>query len=54
MITACRQARRCGGDLGAGSYRVEGMKFNMTGWWELRFAITAPAGSDDVVFNVKL
>ena len=27
--------------LGAGKYRVEGVKFTMSGWWELRFAITA-------------
>ena len=38
----------------AGTYRVEGLKFTMTGWWQLRFAITAPAGSDNAVFNVKL
>ena len=30
------------------------MKFTMSGWWELRFAITAPAGSDNAVFNVTL
>ena len=41
-------------DLGAGKYRVEGLKFTMTGWWQLRFAITAPAGSDNAVFNVTL
>jgi hypothetical protein len=41
-------------DLGAGKYRIEGLKFTMTGWWELRFAITAPSGSDNTVFNVKL
>ena len=40
--------------LGAGRYRVEGVKFTMSGWWELRFAITAPAGSDNAVFNVML
>ena len=40
--------------LGAGKYRVEGVKFTMSGWWELRFAITAPAGSDNAVFNVML
>jgi hypothetical protein len=40
--------------LGGGQYRVEGMKFTMAGWWQLRFAITAPAGSDSAVFNVKI
>ena len=41
-------------DQTAGEYRVEGLKFTMTGWWELRFAITAAAGGDSAVFNVKL
>jgi hypothetical protein len=41
-------------NLGSGKYRVDGMKFTMSGWWELRFAITAPAGSDNAVFNVAL
>ena len=42
------------GHLGAGKYRVEGVKFTMSGWWQLRFAISAAAGSDSAVFNVKL
>jgi len=41
-------------NLGDGRYRVEGMKFSMPGWWELRFDITAPAGSDTVTFNLVL
>jgi hypothetical protein len=41
-------------NLGGGKYRVDGMKFTMSGWWELRFAITATAGSDNAVFNVTL
>lgn len=40
--------------LGDGRYRVEGMKFTMRGLWELRFAISAPAGSDEAVFNLVL
>ncbi len=40
--------------LGDGRYRVEGVKFTMTGWWELRFDISSAAGSDAVVFNVVL
>ena len=40
--------------LGGGKYRIEGLKFTMSGWWELRFAITAPAGSDKAVFNMVL
>jgi hypothetical protein len=40
--------------LGEGRYRVEGMKFNMGGWWVLRFAISSPAGADEAVFNLTL
>ena len=40
--------------LGEGHYRVEGVRFNMGGWWELKFAISAPPGDDTVVFNIVL
>ncbi|TIS90554.1 FixH family protein [Mesorhizobium sp.] len=40
--------------LGDGRYRIGGLKFTMSGWWQLRFAISAAAGSDTVVFNVVL
>ncbi|TGT35104.1 FixH family protein, partial [Mesorhizobium sp. M8A.F.Ca.ET.167.01.1.1] len=36
--------------LGEGRYRIDGIKFTMSGWWQLRFAISAAAGSDSVVF----
>ncbi|TIW92933.1 MAG: auxin-binding protein, partial [Mesorhizobium sp.] len=35
-------------------YRIDGLKFTMSGWWQLRFAISAAAGSDTVVFNIVL
>ena len=41
-------------DLGAGSYEVEGMRFNMGGWWEFKLAIRAAAGTDSVTFNLDL
>lgn len=41
-------------ELGNGRYTVDGMKFNMSGWWVLRFRISSPAGDDDVAFNLKL
>ena len=41
-------------DLGDGRYAVEGLKFHMNGWWVLRFDISAGAGSDHVVFNLRL
>lgn len=40
--------------LGEGRYRIEGMKFSMSGWWELRFDISAAQGSDTVTFNLVL
>ncbi len=40
--------------LGTGRYRIEGVKFNMGGWWELKFAVSAPPGEDRAVFNVLL
>ncbi|NUO65564.1 MAG: auxin-binding protein [Gemmatimonadaceae bacterium] len=41
-------------DLGKGDHLVEGMKFNMGGWWVVKFSVAAAAGRDSVVFNVKL
>jgi hypothetical protein len=38
-------------ELAEGSYLMEGMKFSMTGWWEIRLAIQAAEGADTVVFN---
>ena len=40
--------------LGGGDYLVEGMKFNMGGWWEVTFPVRATAGADTLVFNLAL
>ncbi|WP_269929629.1 FixH family protein [Aminobacter sp. HY435] len=40
--------------LGDGRYRIEGMKFSMTGWWQLKLAIAAPSGVDEATFNLVL
>lgn len=40
--------------LGQGRYLVEGMKFNMRGWWTLDLAIDGPKGTDTVTFNLVL
>jgi hypothetical protein len=40
--------------LGEGRYRIEGVRFNMSGWWEFTFDIKAAAGDDSVVFNLTL
>jgi hypothetical protein len=42
------------GALGDGRYRIEGVRFNMSGWWELKLAIAADGASDDVTFNLVL
>jgi hypothetical protein len=42
------------GALGNGDYRVEGMKFQMGGWWVIDFDITANNQTDRVSFNLVL
>ncbi len=39
----------------AGVYLIDGVKFSMTGEWELRFAIDGTAGSDTAIakFNIQ-
>lgn len=39
-------------NLGDGDYLVEGVRFNMTGWWEMKFDISANGQSDTITFNV--
>jgi hypothetical protein len=38
-------------EVADGTYLMEGMKFSMTGWWEIKLAIQAADGSDTAVFN---
>ena len=40
--------------LGNGMYEIEGLRFSMGGWWELKLAIDSPAGTDSVTFNLSL
>jgi hypothetical protein len=40
--------------LGNGKHVVEGMKFNMGGWWVVKLTIDGAKGSDVVTFNLKL
>ena len=40
--------------LGDGRYQLEGLRFNMGGWWELKLAIDAANGRDEVTFNLAL
>ncbi len=41
-------------DLGNGDYQVEGMKFQMGGWWEVKFNISAGDLTDTITFNLTL
>ena len=39
-------------DLGGGDYLLEGVKFSMAGWWELKLNIDDGEQSDQVTFNL--
>lgn len=41
-------------ELGDGRYRLDGMKFSMSGWWEMKLAINSPLGADKVTFNTVI
>ena len=41
-------------NLGNGDYLVEGMKFNMTGYWELRISVESGGTRDVAVFELTL
>ena len=41
-------------NLGNGDYLVEGMKFQMQGWWEVRFNINAGGQTDTITFNFTM
>lgn len=38
----------------AGVYALEGLRFNMSGWWEIALTVATPRGVDRVVFHVQL
>lgn len=40
--------------LGEGRYRIEGVRFNMSGWWELKLSIDTGGRQDTVTFNLVL
>jgi hypothetical protein len=41
-------------NLGDGMYELEGVRFNMGGWWEFKLAIAGCLGADTVTFNLGL
>ncbi|MGE0359881.1 MAG: FixH family protein [Vicinamibacterales bacterium] len=40
--------------VGDGTYEIEGVRFNMGGWWQVRVTIAAAAGADVVTFNLDI
>ena len=40
--------------LGGGMYDIEGLRFSMGGWWEVKLSIEARQGADRVTFNLDL
>lgn len=40
--------------LGAGDHLVEGLKFNMSGWWVVTFRVRTADTTDVLAFNVML
>jgi hypothetical protein len=41
-------------NLGDGVYEIDGVRFNMGGWWEFTLAIAGSRGADTVTFNLNL
>ncbi|WP_426303861.1 FixH family protein [Acidovorax facilis] len=41
-------------EVSEGHYLIEGMKFSMTGWWEINIAIEGAAGSDRATLNMVI
>jgi len=41
-------------NLGHGRYLVEGLRFQMGGWWVMEFEISSPGRHDRVAFNLML
>ena len=39
--------------LGDGVYEIEGLRFSMGGWWQLKLDIAAARGTDRVTFNLQ-
>jgi hypothetical protein len=40
--------------LGDGTYEIEGVRFNMGGWWEFKVVVASDGTTDTVTFNLDL
>ena len=41
-------------ELGGGLYRVDGIRFDSRGWWNVRLRISTTAATDSLAFNLVL
>ena len=41
-------------EISAGTYRLEGMRFHMHGYWEIRIRVSAEPGNDSVLLELNL
>jgi hypothetical protein len=41
-------------ELAPGTYQLDGMKFSMPGWWEVKLDVRAKPGEDKVTFNTVI
>ena len=39
-------------ELGAGRYRVDGLRFDRQGWWNVRLRVSAAGTTDSLAFNL--
>jgi len=39
-------------ELAEGRYRVDGLRLDRPGWWNVRLAISAASGTDSLAFNL--
>ena len=53
-VCRCRPSAADGRYLGDGTYLLEGVRFNMAGWWEVTLAIESGHQQDTVTFNLVL
>ena len=40
--------------LGDGRYEIDGLRFNMDGWWVLQLTVQSSSGNDSVIFNLNV
>jgi hypothetical protein len=41
-------------NLGDGAYEIDGVRFNMGGWWEFKVIVETTTGADTITFNLDL